>query len=392
MLLNLFYVFSGLLGLISFFIIVVQFKYNRLLNIYLLLSFKLLAMNFLFIGLGGFDLFTISKKVYYIFYPFLIVIIPAMYLYFLNMNKNNQSFDFKQLKHFIFPIVLVSLNIIIKLFFSSTVPLFYTKLVFSVLFILYILYYGIHSFFFIKKTLLNKENEIINIKQNKVQKKWTYFMFMIYCLLIIHLIIIILINLKSKDNHTLDNYKYIPAFILNIMYFKILFTPEILYGYNVMYKKLKEYNNSNFILKDIWILTPSEKITNIQDQALSKKISEYTSNYIHDIEKLVFQHEILRNPTITLNEISIKLKMPKSHLIFVFKYLSKVNFTEFKKIIRTYDAIQLIEKDYLKSNTLESLAIKVGFSSYSPFYTTFKEITGVSPQSYTKENVLNIKN
>lgn len=387
MLLNLFYVFSGLLGLISFFIIVIQFKYNRLLNIYLLISFKLLAMNFLFIGLGGFDLFTISKRVYYIFYPFLIVIIPAMYLYFLNMNKNNQSFDAKQLKHFIFPIVLVSSNIIIKIFFSSTIPLFYTKLLFSILFILYIVYYGVHSLLFISKNLLKKENKIMNIKQNKVQKEWTYFMFIIYCLLIFHLIIIILINLNSKDNHTLDNYKYIPAFILNVMYFKILFTPEILYGYNVMYKKLKEYNNSNFILKDIWILTPLEKITNIQDQALSKKISEYTSNYIHDIEKLVFKNKILRNPTVSLNDISNKLKIPKSHLIFVFKYLSKVNFTEFKKIVRTYDAIQLIEKNYLKSNSIECLASKVGFSSYSPFYTTFKEITGVCPQSYTKTHL-----
>ena len=80
-----------------------------------------------------------------------------------------------------------------------------------------------------------------------------------------------------------------------------------------------------------------------------------------------------------------RLKIPKSHLTFVFKYLSRVSFTEFKKIVRIHDALQLIEKGYLQSNTIESLASKVGFSSYSPFYTTFKEVTGISPQIYIKK-------
>jgi AraC-like DNA-binding protein len=41
-----------------------------------------------------------------------------------------------------------------------------------------------------------------------------------------------------------------------------------------------------------------------------------------------------------------------------------------------------MEEDYLKSNTMESLANDVGFSSYSPFFKSFKTITGLSPQEY----------
>lgn len=63
--------------------------------------------------------------------------------------------------------------------------------------------------------------------------------------------------------------------------------------------------------------------------------------------------------------------------------------------MRISQAIKLIEEGYLKSNTIESLAMNVGFSSYSPFYTSFKKITGTSPQEYTlkdNQNILTPKN
>ena len=85
--------------------------------------------------------------------------------------------------------------------------------------------------------------------------------------------------------------------------------------------------------------------------------------------------------------MSAKLEIPKSHLNFIFKYHSKVSFTEFKKIIRVYDSIELIDAHYLKANTLDSLASKVGFSSYNPFFTSFKEVTGITPQAYNKQIV-----
>jgi len=385
MLINLFYLFSGLLGLICFIIIIMQFKYNKLLNIYLLLSFKLLAMNFLFIGLNGLDILCFSHKGHYPYYPFLIVIIPAMYLYFVNMDKESKRFNYKELVHFIFPVLLVLLNLAAKRFLILMVPPFWIKLFFSLVFEAYIIYYNTISYIFLKKKIWNKEPDLIHIKQNRVLKRWAFFIFYLYCLIIFHLIVLISINLKSVNNAELNHYKFFPALLLNIMYFKILFTPEILYGYNVMHDKIKQHSKSNFILKDLWILDFREEISNVQDSALGKKIAEYTSNYIHDIEKLVFKHEIFRNPNASMNDLANKLKIPKSHLAFVFKYLSKVSFTEFKKIVRIHDALQLIDKDYLKSNTIESLANKVGFSSYSPFYTTFKEVTGISPQVYIKK-------
>lgn len=56
--------------------------------------------------------------------------------------------------------------------------------------------------------------------------------------------------------------------------------------------------------------------------------------------------------------------------------------------MQIHDVIKVINKGYLKNNTLDSLSKKIGFTSYNPFFTSFKEITGFAPVEY----INNIKN
>jgi AraC-like DNA-binding protein len=51
-------------------------------------------------------------------------------------------------------------------------------------------------------------------------------------------------------------------------------------------------------------------------------------------------------------------------------------------LARIQDAIKLINEDFLKENTLDSLSKKVGFLSYNSFFTGFKEISGSAPIEY----------
>jgi AraC-like DNA-binding protein len=85
-----------------------------------------------------------------------------------------------------------------------------------------------------------------------------------------------------------------------------------------------------------------------------------------------------------LEDFAKELHIPIVHLLYVFKYHCSLTFVEYKKMIRIQDAIKLLESNFLKSNTMESLAKEVGFSSYKPFYVSFKSIMGVSPQEYFK--------
>ena len=86
----------------------------------------------------------------------------------------------------------------------------------------------------------------------------------------------------------------------------------------------------------------------------------------------------------SLNDISVALNIPISHVNFVFKYHCNESFTDYKKNVRIHDAIKLLDAGYLKNQKVESLSAAVGFSSYNTFNIAFKSIMGITTQEYTK--------
>lgn len=291
-----------------------------------------------------------------------------------------------ELKHFIIPLTLGFCNLFLNKFQIASIS---SKHILYNIFLVFVVFYIILSFQFLKKNIWSRKTELYNVnQQNNLIIKWTLFLFIFSSLISLRLLVSLCLSLINNTNNSYgQNYQWISAILLDFIFIKILCSPKILYGYNSIYKYIKKHKDSNFILSDFWILSPKNPITNTQDIILKEKISQHITSYLQDIEALVLRYETLRNPIVSVNDIANKLGIPKSHITFVFKYHSKISFTEFKKIIRIYDAIELIENNYLKSNTLESLATKVGFSSYNPFFITFKDVTGTTPQIYNKEHI-----
>ena len=79
-----------------------------------------------------------------------------------------------------------------------------------------------------------------------------------------------------------------------------------------------------------------------------------------------------------------------------FKNMSKLNYSQADMIViarrfhhfATQDLADFndfdtsINTNYLATNTMESLSKEVGFSSYNPFFTCFKDVVGKSPHQY----------
>ena len=382
---NLFNLLTGLFGLITVAIITFRYKSNRIINLYLIIIFFIVSTKFLITGFIGLNIFLLSNNFDSSYLPFFSICTPALYLYFKNIVGDSKSFDKVELNHFILPFILGFCSILLNKFYLISIS---SALIFSSIFILFQSFYILITFQFLNKNIWHRKTGLFNInQQNNLLVQWTSFLFLFSCLLSIRLFTSLILGM-IKNNYTYgQDYQWISGILLNLIYFKVLYNPKILYGYNALYKKIKKHRNSNLILHDLWIINPKEPITNSQDIILKEKISGYIITYLQNIESLVLQYEFLRNPLVNLTDISNKLQIPKSHITFTFKYHSTVSFTEFKKILRIYDAIHLIENDYLKTNTLESLASKVGFSSYNPFFITFKDVTGNTPQLYNKEHM-----
>lgn len=124
------------------------------------------------------------------------------------------------------------------------------------------------------------------------------------------------------------------------------------------------------------------KISNVQHRVLKEKIDANLQNYFEVIEKTALEDKIFKDSKLTLTDLASRINIPKSHLSYVFKYHCSISFTEFKNSVRIHYAIKLINEGYLKNNTLDSLSREIGFTSYNPFFTSFKEIIGLAPNEY----------
>ncbi|WP_165929336.1 helix-turn-helix domain-containing protein [Flavobacterium hiemivividum] len=179
-----------------------------------------------------------------------------------------------------------------------------------------------------------------------------------------------------------ERFQWLGAIVWILTFFKVLISPEILYGYTISNNPLKESATFNLPFDTDWILESNKDQKNIQDSKLKEKIDPNIARYISEIEKITLDFELFKESKFSMNDLAIKLNIPNSHVNYLYKYHSKISFSDYKKKIRIHRSILLIESNYLKTNTIESLAKEVGFASYNPFFTSFKSSTGISPQKY----------
>lgn len=334
--------------------------------------------RFLIIGINGLINNDFLKQISINSNVFFIFLAPCFYLYFKNLIKSQKNFIPKDLFHFLIPLLFI-----IEGHFSILDNLLHIPFSFIYFFILYVLVSNILIYLMLKKNIWNKKGSLeIIVKQNALIKSWSKYLFLTLTLFSLRIFISLLI--KNQDEGTGLGYNgiWIASIIWIIIFLKILTTPEILYGYSLLYKKSKE--NKNYITTNIsrWKIVSKLTITNLQDRQLCGKISQNIEKYIEDIDNATAQNNYFRDPRFKLADFALKLNIPKSHLSYLFKYHSQISFSDYKKIARIEDALHLIQSNYLKSNTFDSLAKEVGFASYNPFFTSFKDIIGKPPQEY----------
>ena len=384
MLSNLLFIITGLIGLITTFLIFTNYKSNRIMNLYIILFILIISLRFFLSGLTNFVFDSNFRTTYFKYSNFSLIVIPICYLYFKNLSENNRKLNSKELLHFIFPVALFLVTINRDYFDYDSKQI---EIIIYGIFFIFAVTYIILCFRLLRTTIWTRKGDIKVIqKQNKLINNWTLFLFIGLILTISRLFISISKEIYFDESIRGHSYQWISALIWLTILFKILRSPEILYGYNVLHQKINENKNNTLVLNDIWKKNTDIQLNNNQHLVLKEKIDSNIIDYIKEIESISLKFELFRNSNLTISDLANSLKIPKSHLSYLFKYHSTISFSEYKKVIRIRDAINQIEQNYLKNNTLDSLSKKVGFTSYNPFFTSFKEIAGVSPLEYYKTN------
>lgn len=380
MLLNSLCVIAGLIGFIITAILLNNHKSNPIMNIYMVLLMSVISCRFFLFGIINLISNPEILTTYTKYSNLSALVIPISYLYFENLAQKKQSFNRTELLHFIFPVCYF---IITSQTYTYSPPGFLVKLLFFLVFSVYLIIYLYWSYATLKNTIWSKsaESKIIRKQNNKIHH-WTLFLFIALLLASIRLLISLFIEVSHNGTTRGLSYQWISSLIWIAILIKILATPEILYGYKLLDEKLKENRNSHLVFNEIWLMQPVVEINNSQHFILKEKIDDNLQNYFEAIEKGALQYDFFRDSKLTLTDLATKLGIPKSHLSYLFKYHATISFSEYKKIIRIQDAVKLIENGYLKNNTLDSLSKKIGFTSYNPFFTSFKEIIGIAPAEY----------
>jgi AraC-like DNA-binding protein len=309
----------------------------------------------------------------------LVLVPPILYLYFEDLVVE-KKYSNKKLLHFIIQTLLIILMVISytvnKENHTFILKLFYAAAQLSFLFYFTVGFVLLHKYVWFRKS----DIKIVQA-QNKLIRNWTLFLYFTALLLFLFRVIFRMIYFGSSEyNHNVIALPILPIIIC----LKFILTPELQYGYNFLNQNIEKVI-SQFVLPKLWNTeNPLQEITLTRDIKLAEKINGYTKTYIHQIENASFQSDIFRNTNLTIDDIAAHIKIPSSHINFVFKYHCNETFSDFKKIVRVHHAIKLLETNYLKTNTIESLSAEVGFITYNTFHVAFKNITGLTTQEYIK--------
>lgn len=310
----------------------------------------------------------------------LIIIVPCSYLYFSNLIKDKKKIEVKDFYHFIIPILFNIIDYIINCNYFTFTKNEYSYYIF---FTTYTILYFIFIYKLLYSNIWNRKGEIgIVVKQNLLIRKWSIYLFSFLIITAARLVTVLFLEIKNNNYAFGTSYLWISAVFWLIVYSKIIITPEILYGYTYLNAKINEHKRADNSTISFWAKEPIFKISNIQDAQLNTKIQESIANYMREVDQFSFHNQAYREAKFSLTDLSNKLNIPKSHLSFIFKYHSKISFPEYKKIVRIYDGLELINSGYLATNTYDSLAKEIGFTSYNTFFVSFKDVTGISPQEF----------
>jgi AraC-like DNA-binding protein len=382
MLINFLTLITGIVGLITTAIAVFRFKANPLINKYLIVLLSVLSVRFLLRGFSVY-LHKIPVEILTSANVFMVILMGACaHLYFRDLVYS-KKWRAKDAIYLIVPFVVLMLHLLnVQQRYEHDTTI---RMVYVVLLVVCLTTYNFLSYRLLRTTIWSKKSETPFLaKQTKAIKSWTLYL---YAAIVLLGWMIILVFITNGFNYTISGNRWqisIAAIFWLVFFIKLLATPELLYGYDFMKIKIEAYKKAEVVLNSVWIMDTALEVTNQKDLKISGSVASNLNNYIHQIESLSFHTNIFRTPALTLEDFAKKLHIPIVHLLYVFKYHCAITFVEYKKMIRIQDAIKMLETDFLKNSTMESLALEVGFSSYKPFFNSFKSIIGMSPKDYLK--------
>lgn len=327
------------------------------------------------LGIAGMQRFLHGLEVFGIVKPFIdnnksrllfTFFIPPIYFLFFKTLLNRKTPLKKDLILFLITVIIIATSLILN--FSKT----YNKLLFFIYSTTYLVVIIVMVYKYIYKLKNLKEFAYYNSIKN-----WSFIMLTLFIILYLSSNYILNTNSYSQNYIVLYKYYNVSTFIWLFILIYLLINPVILYGNEFLLKNLKKSNTEEIPTWRIRKVKTTEKT----DLEIEKKVHPNLESIFVKIKK----YEIdLDNDfaTFSLQKLSLDLKLPQSHLKYIYKYYCYYSFSQYQNVLRIKYAILLIKSGYLSNQTIDSLSTQCFFTNRSTFFKNFKKITGLSPSDY----------
>lgn len=377
--LNLIMLLSGFLGLTSSIVIIVYNNSRKFFNTFLVSIFVLTAVQLILKSTYNLNFQDSFNELNGSSRFLLIIKLPLFFLYLKILTLNLKKLKPQDYLQLIIPFVFFAIHLLLK---NLTLNNSFIRYLFSVTILTYFGYYLFKMYKLLQNYWRNKEIEYAY--HFKTLNNWIKLVVLIFLLLTIRLITGFVYEFSTDKIIDGNSTNYIASILWLTLFIKLFLTPEILYGFT-----FPEKDNSNelsVIKKSNYWLAKEHEITNPIDLKLRKLLSDNVYSIIVDIDNKTSLTDFFQDPQASMKSLAKAINKPSSHVVFVFKYFSTIGFSEYRNNLRIEHAKRLIYSDFLVNNTLESLSVQVGFSSYNPFYSAFKKQVGKSPNEYAKKS------
>lgn len=364
-------ILSLLVGFLSLFVVLLMlFNQNsdRKINVYLIIILFLAGLQRFLNGMEVLGLLDVTYSPLKIKLIAAFFIVPVYYLFFRRLIKSSVNLK-KELVHFILPAILV----LIDVFSIQYTVSYYFFLIFSIAYFTAVLYLVLGLVKIKKRSLLEKTSY-------KTIRTWTILMFFITFLLVAFSNYFLFSGADSGMNLN-DFYRYSSLLWLVALVY-IFKNPVIIFGEQSLLKNIQLNEAQEFL---IWSIKPLKSVEE-RDTVLNNNLATKIDGIILNIKKLQKSNSILSKNTLTPNFISKELKIPRSHVDFIFKYYCHYSMNDFSNLVKINYAVSLINEGYLDKFTIDSLGDKCLFNSRFTFYKNFKKFMGVSVSDYVLAN------
>lgn len=235
-----------------------------------------------------------------------------------------------------------------------TLPLRWHFLLRHIFALFYVVYFGYGFLKSIRKGVIKVSDRAHN---------WFYFFVIVAILIHVGPVLMIIRSWYVFNFHFGQFMGMVAYSVLGLLLNLSMFLfPEILYG--SFLKTVK---------KDLLVNTKSENTFNQEE--------------IESFEKILATY-LVSKPFLDVNfnksRVMVDLDISDKFFTFYFNEHLGINFNQWKSNLRIDESVRLIESNFLKYQTVESLANQIGFQSRNKFSDAFKKRFGKTPSAYIK--------